>query len=137
MGLTHLKGDSMGKRKSDDILDKLYPFIVDIQTSLDRYVLYMVTMSLLKISIGDRNTINAILDKWLTDFFNANVDTVQAKVSEAFGPDEHDDVAAPLHLIALQSVTNVAKKTLMDLLEAIESFSANGSKYQNTTRINH
>lgn len=137
MGLTHTRGDSMGKRKSDDVLDKLYPFIVDIQTSLDRYVLYMVTISLLKISIGDKNTINAILDKWLTDFFNANVDTLQAKVSEAFGPENPDDRAAPLHLIALQSVTNVAKKTLMDLLEAIESFSENGSKYQSATRINH
>lgn len=137
MGLTHIKGDSMGKRKSDDVLDRLYPFIVDIQTSLDRYVLYMVTISLLKISIGDRNTINAILDKWMTDFFNANVDTVQAKVSEAFGPDDPDDEAAPLHLIALQSVTNVAKKTLMDLLEAIESFSENGSRCQSVTRINH
>jgi len=110
--------------ETDDLMEKLYPFIVDIQTSLDRYFLYMITVSLLKLSVGNRDTMCAILEKWIGDFFNANSDSVQERMSGMFGTVGSPDDIAPLHIIALQSVTNVVKKTLFELIDAIEGGSA-------------
>lgn len=126
----------MGARKTDDVLDKLYPFIVDIQESLDRYLLYMITISLLKISIGDKTVINNVLDKWMHDFFEANVETIQTRLAEVFGTAAVDD-PAPLHLIALQSVTNIVKKTLIQLLEAIENNMGETTKPEAKPVVSH
>jgi len=127
-------------RKIDDFMDKLHPVVSEIQSSLDRYILYMITVSLLKISIGDSHKIEAVLDQWLNGFFTANVDIVGAKVAEIFGEEsiaaENPDIA-PMHLLALQSVTSVARKTLTELLEAVDLLSEGDNAFERPPSFNH
>jgi len=126
----------MTRRTTDSVMEKLYPFILDVQASLDKHILYMITISLLKISIQDKKLINAVLDKWMSDFFSANVEGLRAKIAEVFGEEENPEGTAPLHLVALQSVTGIVKKTLMDLLEAFDNISDTTKEYVSPSHLN-
>jgi len=141
MGVATERGERlMGIKTIDDVIDKLHPIVVDIQTSLDRYILYTITVSLLKILLEDSEKIQTVLDQWLNRFFDANVDIASAKVAEVFskeGIDAADDSIASMHLLILQSITGVARKTLIELLEAISLNEKKDFDYPKPPSFNH